>query len=180
MLGARGDDGRRPVVVDMAATAFGRGAHVHARPDCLKKAAAGGLARAFKCGVVADAREIGELIALGCSRRIDGLIIGARRAKHVAVGDEARGAMASGAPLVIIARDAGGAVTKGFAQAVLAGNAISYKDKSSLGALLGRDEVAAVVVTDAGIAREIKRAVVLAGGATGGSGPVGTAGVATK
>ena len=163
VLGARGDDGRRPVVVDVAGTAFGRGAHVHPKTDCVRKACSGGLARAFKCEVVAVAGEIASQIGAGCDRRIEGLLMAARRARFVAVGDEARDAMKGGAPLAVVACDAGAAVTREYAPAVAAGRAIAWKDKAALGALVGRDEAAAVVVRDAGIAHEIVRVRAVAG-----------------
>lgn len=157
----------RSVVVDVAGTAFGRGAHVHPRPDCMKKACASGLAKAFRCAVSANAAELVQQISAGCDRRIEGLLMGARRAKLVAVGEEAREAMAGGAPLAVVACNAGAAVTREYAQAIAGGRALAWKDKATLGSLLGRDEVAVVAVRDAGIAAEIVKARAVAGSASG-------------
>ena len=107
--------GARGVVVDVASSAFGRGAHVHPEPACVKKACSGGFARAFRC------------------------------------------AIAAGAPLAVLASNAGANATKTFGWAVAEGRAVAWKDKATLGTLLGRDEVAVVVIRDAGIAGEFMR-----------------------
>jgi hypothetical protein len=149
--------GARPVVVDMASSAFGRGAHVHPDVSCLKKACASGFARAFKCAILADVETLQREIVQGCDRRLEGLLVGARRGKKVAIGEEAGSAMAAGAPLAVLASDAGANVLKQFAWGIEDGRAVAWKDKAGLGSLLARDEVAAVVVKDAGIAREFMR-----------------------
>jgi predicted RNA-binding protein YlxR (DUF448 family) len=158
--GAGGDGGKgaRGVVADVGGSGFGRGAYVHADPSCLKKACSGGFARAFRTGVHADARELGEQITAGCDRRIEGLIVAARRARKIAIGEEAGPKLAAGAPLAVVACDAGANAARTFAPAIEAGRAVAWKNKATLGALIGRDEVAAIVVDDRGIAEEIVRA----------------------
>jgi predicted RNA-binding protein YlxR (DUF448 family) len=149
--------GARGVVVDVASSAFGRGAHVHPDAACIKKACAGGFARAFRCPIVADAAALREQIIQGCNRRLEGLLTGARRARLVAIGEEATSAMGAGAPLAILASDAGANATKAFSWAIAEGRAVAWKDKATLGSLLGRDEIAAVVLKNAGIASEFMR-----------------------
>src|SRR5580704_9250075 len=66
------------VVFDLAGSAFGRGAHLHARPDCIAKAPRG-LARTFKRAPRVGARELALRLAAACDRRAAGLILAARR-----------------------------------------------------------------------------------------------------
>ena len=154
----RGPEGE--VAVDAAGGAFGRGAHVHSRPDCIAKACKGGLARSFKAQVKCEATELANAIAEASDRRIAGLVMAARRANRLAIGAEAScEALDEGAPLVLVASDAGNIVTRGpIAQAIAEGRAIAWKTKAAIGELLGRDEVAVCVIRDRGIASELASA----------------------
>lgn len=133
------------VVVDLAGSAFGHGAHVHPSPDCVGKAVKGGLSKAFKTKVVANAEDIADQIVAGADRRIEGLLMGARRARHLVIGADATvEALREGkVALVIVATDAAAAAQLGEVRdAVAAGKAIAWNVKARLGALLARDEVA--------------------------------------
>ena len=156
------------IAVDIAGGAFGRGAHVHARPPCLAKACKGGLARSFKAPVVADAHEVAQQIKDGCDRRIAGLVGAARRAGMLAVGADAScEALDAGAPLVVVAADAGNITSRGpIAEAIAEGRAVSWKTKAALGELLGRAEVSVCVVRDRGISSELAKARAVAGSVT--------------
>jgi predicted RNA-binding protein YlxR (DUF448 family) len=161
-----------PVAVDFAGGTHGRGAHVHARRECLARAAKGGLARSFKTGITTTADDLAQQIVAAADRRIAGLLSGAWRARLVAAGaDAATGALDAGAPLVVIATDAGSLVERGaFARAVAEGRAIAWKDKAALGKLLGgRDEVAVCAVSNDAIAGEIARARAMAEGVNKGA-----------
>ncbi len=160
VLGPQELGGAAPVAVDFAGGNFGRGAHVHARKDCLARAAKSGIARSFKTSVSASADDLARQIVEGADRRIAGLLAGAWRARLVAVGaDAVIVALDAGAPLVVVARDAGGVVDRSaIGRAVSEGRAVAWKDKSALGALLGRGEVAVCAVTDGAVASEIARA----------------------
>src|SRR5262245_14947753 len=68
------------IAVDLAASSFGRGAHVHPSPDCVKRAAKGGFSKSFKAQIKADAAKIGADLVSAADRRIEGLLVGARRA----------------------------------------------------------------------------------------------------
>jgi predicted RNA-binding protein YlxR (DUF448 family)/ribosomal protein L7Ae-like RNA K-turn-binding protein len=128
------------VAVDLANSGFGRGAHLHAAPDCVTKSLKGGLARVFKTKVVADASAIGADIVSAADRRIEGLLIGARRAGQLAVGsDVVTEAMRDGrADLVVVARDARAATRlPEIERAIAAGKAIALGDKQHLGLLMG-------------------------------------------
>ena len=155
-----GPDGAHEVAVDIAGGSFGRGAHVHAQADCIAKACKAGLARSFKCKIQAPVSEICSQIVDGYDRRIGGLLLGGLRAGHLAVGaDQASDAMQKGAPLLVVACDAGTVITKGFvAHAVADGQAVVWKTKEHLGSLLGRHEVSVVAVTNEAIAEQIQRA----------------------
>jgi predicted RNA-binding protein YlxR (DUF448 family) len=145
------------VVADVAGGAFGRGAHVHPTAECLERACKSGLARAFKCKVHANAGELARQIVEAFDRRITGLVLGARRAGHLAVGQDA--ALEREAPLLVVACDAGSVVTREKVRnAVADGRAVIWKDKSSLGALFGVPEVAIFAVVHEKIAAEIREA----------------------
>src|SRR3954454_8366605 len=75
VLGPRVGQEASSVAVDVAGGSFGRGAHVHARKECLAKATKGGFSRAFKCRVEANAAEIAGEIAAAADRRIAGLLM---------------------------------------------------------------------------------------------------------
>jgi hypothetical protein len=163
---APSSNGVRPskysVAVDVAGSAFGRGAHVHANPACFSKACRGGLARAFRREVVADAAALALEVLAGTERRVEGLLLGARRAGILAFGEDAREAVRSGAPLVLVARDAGASAERAVAQAVAEGRALPWRTKAALGVLFARGEVALIAVRHEGVANEIRRARSLA------------------
>jgi predicted RNA-binding protein YlxR (DUF448 family) len=145
------------VAVDLGSSAFGRGAHVHAAPECLAKACKGGLARSFKTNVRASVAEIAEQIVTACDRRVASLVGSAMRAGVLAVGaDAACSAMNDGAYAVIVAADAGSVAKKlEIAGAVAEGRAIAWGSKASLGEILGKGEVAVCALRDARIAKEL-------------------------
>jgi ribosomal protein L7Ae-like RNA K-turn-binding protein len=157
------------VAFDLAGGSFGRGAHVHARPDCLAKAPRG-IARSFKCGITADAPELGRLLAAACERRLAGLLLAARRSRALVVGADAVAETLRREPaLVLVAVDAGGvATTHEVQRAAAEGRAIAWKTKNELGALLGEKAIAICAIRHAGIANELKtlRAAADAGAAT--------------
>ena len=157
VLGPAAPDGSAKVAVDLAGKAVGRGAHLHARPDCLERACRGGLARAFKRPIAASPRDLAEQIARAAEQRIRGLLLGARRAQLVAFGDEAREKLQRGtAVLALVAVDAGASGTKGaLLGAVRDGKVLAFGTKADLGVLFGRDEVALVAITHPGVAAQI-------------------------
>jgi predicted RNA-binding protein YlxR (DUF448 family) len=151
-------DGAGDVAVDLAGGAFGRGAHVHARPECIEKSTRGGLSRALRTPIDTTAERIRESLRLACDRRMTGLLLAAARLRQVAVGAEAaRGALSGGAPLIIVAVDAGTvAETKEVVGAAALGRAIAWKTKDELGALLGSSGAVAICsISHAGIAGQL-------------------------
>jgi predicted RNA-binding protein YlxR (DUF448 family)/ribosomal protein L7Ae-like RNA K-turn-binding protein len=154
------------VAFDLAGGAFGRGAHVHARPACLVKAPRA-LSRTLHAGVHVDGSELGQRLVSACSRRFEGLLLAARRLRCVHVGANASAdALNMGAPLAIVATDAGViASSTAVSRAVAEGRAVAWANKAELGRLLGAESVAVCAVAHAGIAAELKRvrAAALAG-----------------
>jgi predicted RNA-binding protein YlxR (DUF448 family) len=146
------------VVFDLAGGSFGRGAHVHAVRACIEKTPRG-LARAFRGAVKVDAAAVGKRLVEACDRRIAGLLVAARRARALALGaDAAREALAEGAPLAVLAADAGSiAVTAEVQRCVAEGRAIAWSTKNEIGRLLGEPSVAICAVRHAGLAAELKR-----------------------
>jgi predicted RNA-binding protein YlxR (DUF448 family) len=155
-----------PEVVFNAELPGGRGAHVHPRAECIARTPRG-LARAFKAPVRADASDLGRSLVVACERRMVGLLLAAWRSRSLAIGsDAARAALTDGAPLAIVATDAG-SVGRSFEveRAIVSGRAIAWKTKNELGVLLGGEPVALCAVRHAGIASELQfmRAAVDAG-----------------
>jgi predicted RNA-binding protein YlxR (DUF448 family) len=146
------------VAADVFHGAYGRGAHVHPRRECLERACRAGLARAFKSKVDADPRALARHVVEGVDRRVAGLLGGAKRGGHLAVGaDAVREAIGGGdAKLVVVAADgAAGAESREVRAAIDAGRALVWGTKKTLGGALGRDEVAVCAVLADGVARAI-------------------------
>jgi predicted RNA-binding protein YlxR (DUF448 family) len=144
-------------VVFDARSPRGRGAHLHPRVACIRRAPRG-LARAFKGDVRAQAGALGRNLFASCEQRMVGLLLAARRRRALAIGtDDATLALQGGAPLAMVAVDAGSACKSAEVErAVAAGRAIAWKTKSELGGLLGVEAVTLCAVRDAGIASELK------------------------
>lgn len=153
-----GAGGAGEIAFDLAGGAFGRGGHVHARTACLEKAPRG-LGRAFRGAARADAAAIGQRLVEACDRRTSGLLMAAHRTRALAVGaDAAFEALAKGAPLAVVAADAGSVALAAEVQGCAAdGRAIAWGTKNRLGGLLGERSVAICAVRHAGIAAELKR-----------------------
>jgi len=161
------------VAFDLAGGAFGRGAHVHARTACLAKAPRG-LSRAFRCEVGISAKDLGLRLVAACDRRTGGLLLAARRQRAVAIGTDASlDALRGGAPLAIVALDAGAVVSSTeVARAVAEGCAVAWNTKNELGALLGAQSIAICAIRHEAIATELKkvRAAAVAGASATGEG----------
>ncbi len=148
------------VVVDAAGGAFGRGAHVHAARACVEKACKGGLSRAFKKDVKADAKELAASIRDAFERRAVGLILGARRAGHLSIGGNE---VTASAPFVVVAADAGSIAEK-FERAIADGRAAVFGTKAGLGKMFGSGETAVFAVNHEGVARALQEALAIAAG----------------
>jgi len=148
------------VAVDAAGGAFGRGVHVHPSRDCVARACRGGLSAAAKREVRADASVVCDEIREAYERRAAGLILGARRAGHLAIGaDAAAEAVEKGAPMVVLSTDAGADVRKRFARA---SRVHAFGTKASLGAMLGTGETAVFAVCHDGVSKALSEALYVA------------------
>jgi len=150
------------VVVDLAGGSFGRGAWVHPRPECLQKAAPAGLSRAFRAPIRLSAVELGERFRAAAARRARGLILAARRARKLEAGATvvAQAVSEHHAELVLVATDARASADFSWLEPLVAsGRALAFGSKAAFGSWLGRSETALLAITDAGIAREAKQAI---------------------
>jgi predicted RNA-binding protein YlxR (DUF448 family) len=153
------------VVPDLAGGAFGRGAWVHPRPECLSRAVPKGLERALKAKGVADVAAVSSLVRASAARRLLGLLSSARRARKAAAGTTAvKEALDRGeVRLVLVATDARAAANAPWIEEkIRLGTALPFSTKAELGSLLGLEEVGVVAVLDDGLARAIERAWALA------------------
>jgi predicted RNA-binding protein YlxR (DUF448 family) len=148
--------GSGEIAVDARGSGFGRGAHVHVRPECLRRAVERGLSRSAKArvhtiqsGLADPAAEtaplsvaaLADAIQRAMDRRIEGMLISAARAKRVALGSDAvTGASHRGeAELVVVATDAAAAADlTAVRHAAAEGRAVAWGSKDRLGELLLR------------------------------------------
>ncbi len=169
------------VAVDGKGGGAGRGAHLHARPGCLEKAAQKGLSRAAKGNVttVMGPNEAGEILAQPASaealaraieasmnRRVTGLLITAARTRQLAIGaDAVSGADQRGdAALIVVARDAAASADLSVVRnAVSEGRAVAWGTKETLAAAVspgGREAgVGVVAITSRSLAIPLRDAV---------------------
>lgn len=149
------------VAVDAAGGGFGRGAHVHARPSCVEKAAQKGLSRAAKGKVSLlwdeapdapedegtapsgklvplDAGSLSRVIVRALDRRVQGLVVAAARSRKVALGaDAVTSADGRGeADVIVVATDAAaGSELSAVRRAVSEGRAVAWGTKKILATL---------------------------------------------
>jgi uncharacterized protein len=158
VLGPDGD-----VAFDLAGGAVGRGAWVHPIEVCLRKAAKA-TARSLRADGSADVEALMLSLAAAAIRRAGGLLGAAYRARHAAIGGDAcEQAFADGrARLVILATDAKAAADKAWLEAAAATGLLArWSTKAELGAAVGREELAIMVVTDDGLAKNLLRVMAM-------------------
>lgn len=157
-----GPDGE--LVPDPRGGAFGRGAWIHPRPECLTRAVPRGVARALKANVKTDAGELASAMRRAGVRRLLGLVGAAWRARKAAVGATAVEEVLEKRDdcLVLVATDAQSAAAgPGVTRAVGRGRALAASTKADLGGVLGRAEVGVVAILDVGFERPLREAVAL-------------------
>ena len=162
VLGPEGE-----IAVDARGGAFGRGAHVHARPTCLERAMKGGLARSTKgkaLGVLGEdgarlplhAGSLARAIQEAMDRRIEGLFAAAVRSRQLAFGADAATCHVAGereAELIVVARDATEATElPEVSRAVAEGRAVAWGDKARLGRMVALGKAGNAGQDAAGIA----------------------------
>jgi predicted RNA-binding protein YlxR (DUF448 family) len=154
------------VAADLAGGKFGRGAHVHASPRCVASAPRG-LSRSLHQNVTVTAQDLARTIVAAADRRIAGLLASAARSKGLEVGAETAGqAFENGkAHLLVVARDAAAAASVGrIMHAVAQGGAVAWGSKSSLGSLVGKQDVAVLGITSQPLAAALRSAVSMSNG----------------
>jgi predicted RNA-binding protein YlxR (DUF448 family) len=157
-----GEDGE--LGVDLAGRAFGRGAWVHPRPECLERAVRGGVERSFKRRVGTNVGDLLRNVRAAANRRVEALIASARGAGSAVPGSEAaRAALDEGrATLLVVASDARSAAQEGFVlRAAAAGKAVVWGSKEILGRATGRADTAVVAILDRGLKDAILRSTAL-------------------
>jgi predicted RNA-binding protein YlxR (DUF448 family)/ribosomal protein L7Ae-like RNA K-turn-binding protein len=144
--------------------AFGRGAWLHPRPECLVRAVPRGVARALRSEVRTSAEEFSVHLRRAGIRRLLGLVGSAWRARKAAVGATAvEELLATGRDcLVVVATDAHAAAAGyGVSRAVALGRALAASTKVELGEALGRTEVGVVAILDRGFEAPLREAALL-------------------
>ncbi len=158
-----GEDGA--LGVDLAGRAFGRGAWVHPRPDCIERAARGGLSKSFRENVSEkNVISLFQVVRDAANRRVEALIASARRSGNAAAGsDVARETVEQGrAELLVVAGDARAAAQAAFVSRVAAaGKVVIWGSKEALGRATGRPDTALVAISDRGFSDAIVRSVAL-------------------
>ncbi len=150
-------------VPDVRRRAGGRGVSVHARYRCVKAAVdTGALKRAFKVNSNASVSELVDIASGQYERRAQGLLIAARRAGRLALGEKAvrEAIQERKAILLVVANDAEGS-REDLEEAAqrLGRSSLFFGTKDSLGRLLGRDTLGILAVLDSGIANELRGVV---------------------
>jgi predicted RNA-binding protein YlxR (DUF448 family)/ribosomal protein L7Ae-like RNA K-turn-binding protein len=152
------------LLVDSKGGNFGRGAWIHARPDCVRRGVPGGVARTLKAPVKATPEVVADRLRAAGRRRLEGLLAAAMGAKKLAVGSGAvdEAAQRGEVRLVAVASDARAAATSSAVLALLGeGRGIALPTKAEVGALFGRGEVGVVAVLDEGLAASVREAAEL-------------------
>jgi len=153
------------VVVDPKGGASGRGAWLHARPECVERGVPRGLSRALKTSVNATPEEVAEKLRATGVRRLAGLLAAAHGAKLLAAGASAveEAFRESRVRLLLVAEDARAAASSHAVGALFEkGLALVVLDKVGLGRLVGREEAGVVALLDGGFAASVREAVALA------------------
>lgn len=159
------------VLFDLSGGAFGRGAWSHPTESCLRRAAKvlrqGGNKAVLTLPSVPEQDGFDRLLTAldeAANRRAKGLISAAYRGGYLALGGDASAEKyALGhARLVVIATDARSAKKENWIEtAITSGLVVGWSSKAELGALVGRDELAILVVTDEGLARSLRNVLAL-------------------
>jgi len=147
------------IAADIGHKLGGRGVSVHPRRSCLAAALRrGGFARAAGRAIPIRERDLARSLVEQYNRRIDGLLLAARRVGQLGVGTDAvrDDIAAERTRLLVVAADAAGRreeLTRAAER--LGGACVVFGTKDSLGRRLGRAETGVLSVNDRGIAEEI-------------------------
>ena len=149
------------VVIDLHGGSSGRGAWVHPRTSCLAQAPAG-LSRALRATVRTTPSELIGVLKVAAARRIQGLVLAARRTKALESGATAvsLAVQSRRIELVLVATDARDAASHVWlAPLIASGSALAYGEKAAFGTWLSRPDTALLAITERGLAQEIRRMI---------------------
>lgn len=151
------------VAVDARGSAFGRGAWVHTRGPCVERAARVGLSRSFRMTISKKPNELIETVREGLHRRIEGLLLSAKRSGRCHVGGDAvERADKFGPVFFVVATDARSAADRiEVRRAVSEGRAASFGTKEGLGLLFraGTADVAVIGIEVSALSHTIQSAI---------------------
>jgi uncharacterized protein len=172
------------VVVDVAGRKLpGRGAWMHPHRSCVEQAVRRGFSKSARRPVKADVEALMREMVIATERRVASILAVAVRSRKVVLGATAvsevleqdptsRGA----AQLLVLATDAGAALSRPAIAKVLAGEkqpgqlpygCLVYGDGAQLGAMAWRSRVVVLAVVDVDIARGLSEAISLRGSLAG-------------
>lgn len=146
----------------------GRGAWLHARPQCIGVACAKGFSRAFKEPLKLAVQVFYDRLREVAERQLEGLVLAAWRSRRLVYGGDAVKESLPLAPLGVLATDARSVAKEVYVQdAAQSGKMLIWSTKAELGKWLGRSEVGVMAVMDVAIATAMRRAIALSSLADG-------------
>jgi predicted RNA-binding protein YlxR (DUF448 family) len=157
-----GKDGA--IVFDLKGGAWGRGAWVHPRSECLTKSVRG-LARALRQPIRVTASELHEELVSAAWRRIGRLVAAARQSGQLRVGIEASEHAwgEHSVALLLVAHDADPATNlQWVAEAGAQGRVLVTPSKASMSEWLGEQDMDLAAITELRLATAIARNAAIA------------------
>ena len=152
------------VVFDLAGGAWGRGAWIHPRTDCLVKSVRS-LGRALRQPIAQTSTELHQALVTAAWRRIKSLVVSAKRAGQLRVGTEEaeRAGEDRSLALLLWADDVRvGANLPWIAQAVAQGRVLVAPSLATMREWVGVQEVTLAAITDSQIATAVVRNLAIA------------------
>jgi predicted RNA-binding protein YlxR (DUF448 family) len=152
------------IVFDLRGGAWGRGAWVHPRPECVSRSVRG-LARALRQPIRVTTSELHERLVMAAWRRLGQLLVAAQRSGQLRVDPVEIGQCWTERTLalLLVARDAREAMTPEWvAEAVVQGRVLVTPSRVAMGEWLGTQEVDLAAITESVLATAIARNVAIA------------------
>ena len=155
-------DGR--VVFDLARGAWGRGAWIHPRTDCLAKSVRS-LGRALRQPIAQTATELHQALETAAWCRIENIVVSAKRAGQLCVGaEEAERAWEDRSLALLLCVDdvRAGANLPWIAQALAEGRVLVAPSLATMSEWVGVQEVTLAAITDPRTATAVVRNLAIA------------------
>jgi len=152
------------VAFDLAGGAWGRGAWIHPRTDCLVKSLRS-LSRALRQPIAQTASELHQALVIAAWRRIKNLVVSARRAGQLRIGTEQvqRAWEDRSLALLFWADDVrAGANLPWIAPAVAQGRVLVAPSLATIGEWVGVQEVTLAAITNSRKATAVVRNLAIA------------------